>query len=93
MDFTLEEIEKSLNQMSSKQLDRFADNLKKIVLFLANRELRKAVARRIADADQRITRLERKYRVGPYKTSVRKSIQGQDDDGEATLWPSMTKLL
>ena len=51
---TPEEIEKSLENMDAEKLDRIADNLRTIALFVAKRELRAALARRLSGFSNRL---------------------------------------
>jgi hypothetical protein len=84
------DIEEQLANLSKDELDRLVDNIQRITLFLGKTELQKALARKIAKFEKSLERVE-KWMQQP--SSVRKSIRGQDSDGEENdKWPSLSKL-
>lgn len=86
-----EEIESQLNNMSVEELEKLVDNIHYIAKFLVNDELKKILARKVANLDSRLSTQERKYRIG---YGVKKSIRGQesDDDDTEKKWPSVTQV-
>ena len=86
---TEEELTKMLEQLDDRKLNQFADNLRRLALFVGKQELQKALARKIAKFEKRLSAVEQ-WQQQP--ASVRKSIEGQDDESEPDKWPSLSKL-
>jgi hypothetical protein len=79
--------------MSDSEISRLADNLNTISKFFKNEMLKQNFILKISKLERGITALERKLQVGDYKTGVRKSIQGQENnEEEAEIWPSLSQL-
>jgi hypothetical protein len=84
-----EQLTKMLEQLDDEELSRMADNLKRLALFAAKTELQKCLARKIAKFERSLERVE-KWQQTP---GIRKSVVGQDDEGDNDLWPSLNLIL
>lgn len=88
-----EEVEKSVINMSEKEIVNLANQLLTLAKVFKSAQAKALLLRKIANVDQRIETIERKYKLGDYAAGVKKSITGQDDEIKPQTWPSMEPLL
>ena len=85
-----QELTNMLERLNDKELSRFADSLRRLASLIGRRELQKILVKKIAKFEKRLARIEQ-WQQQP--ATVRKNIEGQDDENADDKWPSLGGLI